>query len=292
MMKYKVFFFKRMIWIGGFLILSACSRNEIEFIDSDTNAEIRQGLVDIEFKVDDATSTTKSLSNFGSGRYVTVMAYFHGSNPATPPVQTKQYTSSPGGKLIPITSNMRLITGNYDFYAVSTTSLSNRTPLFIQNISQSLTNGTDYLWAKTENMNIIGNTKTIPISFHHECSEIVINLTETFFTFIHFIDDAYIMVPAGKATMNLDNGNINITTSSATQKLPMQISDNNCRIILFPYKEPLQLKVVFKIWVNLNWDYKLFSTEIPIPGYSLEPGIEYKYKAIIDDNIFDLKEDK
>ncbi|MEG1905485.1 MAG: hypothetical protein RR212_13905, partial [Bacteroidales bacterium] len=92
--------------------------------------------------------------------------------------------------------------------------------------------------------------------------------------------------------MNLDNGNINIAPSSATQKLPMKISDNICQIILLPYKEPLQLKVVFKIWVNLDWDYKLYSTEIPIPGYSLEPGLEYKYKAVIKDNLFDLKEDK
>lgn len=292
MMKYRIFFFKLMITISGLLFFAGCSQNEIEFIDPDTNDELRQDVIDIEFEVNDAINATKSLSKFGAGRYVTVMAYFHGSDPSQPPVQTKYYKSNPSGKLIPVTTNMRLTTGNYDIYAVSTNSLSNNTPQFFQNISQPLKNGIDYLWAKTENIRISKNNKKVPIYFHHECSEIVITITETFFTFIHFVDDAYIMVPAGKTTMNLDNGNINIAPSSATQKLPMKISDNICQIILLPYKEPLQLKVVFKIWVNLDWDYKLYSTEIPIPGYSLEPGLEYKYKAVIKDNLFDLKEDK
>lgn len=292
MMKYRISFFKLLIAISGLLFFSACSQNEIEFIDPDANGEIQQGGIDIEFEVNDAISATKSLYKFGSGRYVTIMAYFHGSDPSQPPVQTKYYKSNSTGKLIPVTTNMRLTTGNYDIYAISTNSLSNNTPLFFQNISQSLKNGIDYLWAKTENIHISGNNKKVPIYFHHKCSEIVITITETFFTFIHFIDDAYVMAPAGKATMNLDNGNINIATASTTQKLHMQISDNICQIILFPYKEPLQLKVVFKIWVNLDWDYKLYSAEIPIPGYSLESGLKYKYKAIIKDNLFDLQEDK
>ena len=271
------------------VIGSSCSENRIELTDTLVDS-VNQGEGEIvDFEIKDTLSDTKSITVFGPGRYVTIYAFLHGASTDTPPIQTKYYKSNSAGRLIPIGSPMKLITGHYDFYAVSANTLANRTPSFTNGFSSALSNNTDYLWSKMNNRWIAPGNNKVPFAFRHTCAEIIIEVKETFFTFIHFIDVVQIAVPTGKGIMALSSGEIDIAPSLQKKLQPMKVKDNICEILLLPYSDELSLTVIFKLWVNLEWDYKLFSTRIPLPDNTLKPGRSYEYEAIIKDNIFDLK---
>ncbi|MEG1587453.1 MAG: fimbrillin family protein [Bacteroidales bacterium] len=270
------------------LMLFSCSQNEIELVDPKDGTTEQSGQNLVEFEMTDSTPETKLATPFGAKRYVTIYAYLHGSDVTSPPVQKRNYKSNPTGKLIPISAPMKLITGHYDFYAVSTNSLSDKTPLFTNGISAVLAQNTDYLWAKMNNISVHPGKISVPFAFLHECGEIIITVKETIFTFVHFIDGVYITVPGGDSRMTLANGEIGIAESLQKKLVSMNVTDNVCQIIMLPYKGELPLQVVFKLWINLHWEYKLYNTSIPLPGNELEAGKQYLYEAIVDESVFEL----
>ena len=70
------------------------------------------------------------------------------------------------------------MTGEYDFYAISTKQDS--IPVdFYNNIATGLSNGIDYLWASVKNQIIDSNGTTVPITFQHIASQIVIYVANT-----------------------------------------------------------------------------------------------------------------
>lgn len=271
------------------VIGSSCTENRIEITDPlENSANQREGET-VDFEIGDSLSDSKSITIFGPGRYVTIYAYLHGASTTTPPIQTQYYKSNSSGRLVPIGSPMKLITGHYDFYAVSANTLANRTPSFTNGLSSALSNNTDYLWAKMNNITVYRGKNKVSFAFRHVCSEIIIEVKETLFTIVHFIDDVRIAVPNGKGIMNLSSGQIRVIPSFQKKLQAMTVTDNICQIVLLPYKDELPLQVIFKLWVNFHWEYKLYSTRIPLPNNTLRPGRAYKYEAIVDDEIFDLQ---
>ncbi|MGL4292259.1 MAG: fimbrillin family protein [Bacteroidales bacterium] len=268
--------------------LSSCGENINESISLEESENLSKGFSDVEFEVADSI-LTKLTTPFGGGRYVTIYAYFHGDPVTNPPVITKYYKSNPKSKLIPVNSPMKLYTGKYDFYAVSTNSTINQTPSFKNGFSTSpLKNGVDYLWAKMENITVKPGKNVVPITFSHQCAQIILNIDESLLTFVFSIDGCTLTVPNDNNKMNLSDGFIN--TAQTLEKVPMsmKISGQTCKLIVLPYDGRIPIKVVLKLWVNLHWEDKLFTTNIPFIEGGLQPGRTYIYKLIIKDNIFDL----
>lgn len=202
---------------------------------------------------------------------------------------TRYYKSTSSSRLEPLSSPMKLFSGQYDFYAVSTNSLSNLTPDFINGLSATLKNGVDYLWAKMENISVKTEPVSVPFSFSHECAQIIIDVDETFFTFVHSIDGCTLSVPATSGHMNLETGEISMAQTLLKIPASMHINNDICSLIILPYDGRFPMTLTFRLWINLHWEDKTFVTEIPVNKTSIEGGRKYMYKVIVDDNVLDLK---
>lgn len=109
---------------------------------------------------------------------------------------------------------MYLPKGNYDFYAVSCNS-SVAVPTFTSGVSEVLSNGVDYIYAKVAGQSVGNNEQNVTLAFERKAVKIIINVAS---------GDG-VELTEWKGTAGANNDNATITPSDPSTTVKMALSD-------------------------------------------------------------------
>ena len=117
--------------------------------------------------------STRTLTPFPQYCKAQIFAFSSDGNQQS--IISPVYRSQEAGTLSPTNTPMTLIDGEYDFYAISVKEDS-LPPSFKDNVASDLYNNKDYLWCVVSNQTIDQNAITIPITFNHVATQIIVNI--------------------------------------------------------------------------------------------------------------------
>ena len=233
--------------------------------------------------------TTRTLTPFP--QYCEAQIFAFSSGGAQQSAASPVFRSSEAGTLSPVNIPMRLMTGEYDFYAISTKQDS--IPVdFYNNIATGLSNGIDYLWASVKNQIIDSNGTTVPITFQHVASQIVIYVANTDsvdpMTSIQSAryNEPYI---TDDISWNLLTGEITTCTEISSTQIAMDIvNDTTISAIMVPVDD--DKKTISCVIVIVQNSGRVQSCAINLPNITngYQAGHCYEYLMYFDADSLEL----
>ena len=264
--------------LGLMMLLFACVDNK--FIIDDyrriPNSKATKNVVYFLPRIE-SKFATRTLSPFPAYCKVKIFAFnAYGTQRS---ISSPVYRSLEPGTLSPSQTPMTLINGTYDFYAVSLKEDS-LPPTFTDNIAIGLENNKDYLWCGISDQMIDQNGTTIPITFNHVATQIVVNIVnQDTLNPVTSIHDAWVTNPqiTNDVTWDLTTGVISpADTLSSTGGL-MQINGLTTSYIMVPIvmkngKLPYLAVVTLQEGETMSCN-----VDIPFPEAGYLSGRSYNY---------------
>lgn len=282
------------------LLLGACSKNNIniDIIDpygegnngssgddnNDSNPAKDNALITFSAAVE-GRNITRSMSPMNSGLQSWLSAYQSGTTSIITgaPIAEGNYVTSSPGMLTGIRGyKMYLSNGIYNFYAVSCNATS-PTPTFTNGVSVPLSNGVDYLWWHALQQDITTSQISIPITYQHVATQVVISVVGGENIILNKIVSATITPPKPGAIMDLSTGIIS-SEISYTNAVAMGITDFTLQYIMLPVKSSSPMTVRLELMVNGENFSRTYITPLTPPNNALAAGNSYLFRAVINEN--------
>lgn len=219
-----------------------------------------------------------------AGTQANILVFEKGADVAAAPMVvegTAAYTADASGNLTG--SPMVLDTRGYDFYSVSENTASAPVLAFSQG-KAPVTNGTDYLWAKTSK-NITVSDSQVLLTYTHSMVKITVDVVpgegsgitlapgKTKVTFTPSSDQG--------AVLDLANGTIEPSSALAGQ-LPMSMDGHRGGYIMVPLAEGNKLDFVLSLEASLSGGAGVpatYTSQVTAPPGGFPGGKEYRYTA-------------
>lgn len=271
------------------LVASGCAKNEIyiKVPGSDTDSgsgSSDASLVTFHASVE-STNLVRSLSPMRKNVETNVFA-FNGTAPdaaGTPVAQGLYLTSNPGVMIGQNGYRMQLVSGVYNFYAVSA-NITLRPPKFSNGVSEPLFNGFDYLWWNALQQDVASEQTSIPVVFLHSATQVTFDVSAGTGVTIDQLALAHLKASVDGASMDLTTGTIPPATSFQTNISKMGIRGNYTQYTMLPVKTDDPLWVSFDIIINGESTARTFEVEVPLPDGELKAGNSYLFSAVIQAN--------
>lgn len=203
-----------------FLLLSAAGCTSDELQDKPITNEKGEYAVNFNGNMD-LTLTKATSTEVAQGVKATISAYASGDNVTSKTaIVSKGYTvGDTPGTFVGDTEGsgpfvMYLPKGDYDFYAVSCNS-SAAVPTFTSGVSEVLSNGVDYIYAKPTPATTVPTTTNVTLAFERKAVKIIINVAS---------GDG-VELTEWKGTAGANNDNATITPSDPSTTVKMALSD-------------------------------------------------------------------
>lgn len=203
-----------------FLLLSAAGCTSDELQDKPITNEKGEYAVNFNGNMD-LTLTKATSTEVAQGVKATISAYASGDNVTSKTaIVSKGYTvGDTPGTFVGDTEGsgpfvMYLPKGDYDFYAVSCNS-SVAVPRFTSGVSEVLSNGVDYIYAKVAGQSVGNNEQNVTLAFERKAVKIIINVAS---------GDG-VELTEWKGTAGANNDNATITPSDPSTTVKMALSD-------------------------------------------------------------------
>lgn len=282
------------------LLLGACSKNNIniDIIDpygkddsgsSDDNNNSGNPAKDnalITFSASvEGRNMTRSMSPMGRGLQSWLSAYESGTIDiitGSPAAEGDYVTSSPGVLTGSRGYKMYLPNNIYNFYAVSCNSTA-PVPIFTNGESGPLSNGVDYLWWNALYQDVTSSQVSIPITYQHVATQVVVAVTGGESITLNKILSATITPPRSGATMDLSTGLIN-SAVRYTNAVAMGITGFTIQYIMLPVKSSSPMTLTLELLVNDESSSRVYTTPLTPPNSILAAGDSYLFRAVIDEN--------
>lgn len=276
--------------------LSSCVKNYYYECDGNSDSTTNGGtttgksyMVKFSALVNKVKSTTRTTSAtpLQQDRYVTVYT-FQGQGDE---IAETSYKTLQSGVLSPVSGDLSLPIGTYDFYSLSIGNQSTYPPTVTNmdtGIVHSLSNGLDYLTCVMESEAISGPT-TIDLTFNHVASQVmVIVVSGSSTTTVDSIYSATISQPtisSSSPVLDLFTGEMTSATALSSTPISMAITDSLCQQILLPLKYSGNLTMNFQAYVNGASSPMNYSVGIPLVNSELASGSSYEYKVVISEDV-------
>ncbi|MGL5785738.1 MAG: fimbrillin family protein [Bacteroidales bacterium] len=239
----------------------------------------------VQFTAGIESQKTKGVYAFPKSRYATIMAYTAGTVPAVAPLSSMPYIANSPGTLTSVSGiPMYLPNGSYDFYSVATNQKSNSNPAFTSGASEPLKNGIDYLYWNAKAQTVVPPQLSVPITYEHECTQIVVKLVSGKGITIDSLSAATITPSAPGATMSLATGVITPATSLSSAPVAMGVSALVAQYTMLPVNSTTQAKATFTIFINGETASRNYQVSFALPSTGWTAGNSYVYQATVDAN--------
>lgn len=234
----------------------------------------------------DEEAVRSSTTPLQQNRYAVIYSFIYQGDY----ISTTDYVTQQAGILTPVSGkSLTLINGKYEFYGLSIGNKSVYPPAVTDlstGIVSGLSNGVDYLTTQSLPNTISGNT-TIPLTFSHACTQIMVEVVSANATTITIdsIGSAQISQPTtNNNILSLFTGRISPSSSIQTSLTSMYISGDTCHQILLPltYSSPLTMK--FSAYINGETSARNYTASIPLPNNNLAAGSSYLYEIEITES--------
>lgn len=256
------------------------------------------------------TQTKASPENVATGVKATISAYTKDDNvTSATAIVSKGYTvGETAGTFVGDVEGssafvMYLPKGDYDFYAVSCNSTAT-VPTFSSGVSDVLSNGVDYIYAKTANQSVGNDDKAITLAFERKAVKIIINiasgdgveLTDWQSAAAGDNDNATITAPDPSTTvkMALTDGTITPATSLTTAvnmtTAAVSAKAATATYIMLPLGSGQNPTVTLKVKVKIGdraVESKTYSATLTAPASTsnaFTSGNQYTYTATLKAN--------
>lgn len=296
----KIYFMKAAAWVMltcTILFFTGCSKNSIIINIGEDGTE--------EGQPDDGTTTgsseqktlitfhasiesrnmTRSLSPMREGITSAIYAYKSPVTSLETPFAQGLYTTATIGVLTGLQGyKMYLPNGVYYFYAISNN--SSATPAsFINERSEPLVNGVDYLWASNKLQDVTSTQVSMPILFQHSATQVVFNISAGSGIKLDKLVSATITPTHPGATMDIITGKITPSTAAAyTEPVSMGINGFIAQYIMLPLKSDAPMSLSLQILADGETTPRTYTVDVPIPNGQLLGGDSYVFSAVIDGN--------
>lgn len=260
--------------------LFGCTKNEYIIDDNRTNNSKSKNLVYFVSRMEN--NFTRVLTPFPQYCKAQIFAFTSGGDEQS--VTSPIYRSASAGTLTPTNKPMILTDGEYNFYAVSSKEDS-LPPTFINNYAVNLQNGKDYLWCSIKNQIIDKNGTTVPITFNHVATQLIVNIEnkDNINPLSEILDAAYSApIIDENVKWNLLTGIISPATSISTNPFNLSIKGLKTSTIMVPLYAPTDSIGYYVAVKQENGDLQLCSTLIPIPEEGYQAGHSYEYVMYFD----------
>lgn len=280
------------------LLLGACSKNNIyvDVIEPDAQNNNSSGsdngnpnkdntLITFSASVE-GRNISRAMSPMSKGLQSWLAAYQSSATNIinSAPVAEGDYTTSSPGILTGIQGYKMYLSNNiYDFYAVSCNSTA-PAPIFRNGISAPLSNGVDYLWWHALHQDVTSSQVSIPITYQHAATQVVIAIAGGENITLNKIISATITPPKPGAFMDLSTGLISSETSY-DKATSMGINDFTLQYIMLPVKSSDPMTLTLEILVNGENTPRTYVSSITPPNSLLSAGNSYLFRAIINENV-------
>ncbi len=209
-----------------------------------------------------------------------VFDYYGTQSSITSPV----YRSLEPGTLSPSQGQLTLINGTYNFYAVSLKEDS-LPPKFTNNVATELYNNKDYLWCGVTDQMISHSGTTIPITFNHVATQIVVNVVNKDTTNpAAKVLSATISGPETTSgiTWNLTTGVISPATSLASTGAAIQVDGMATSYIMLPVAVENGKLSYLAVVQQSQGQVVSCNVDIPFPEGGYLAGHSYQYDMYFD----------
>ena len=262
-------------------IVISCTDNRYTIIDL-RNSNPSSDYIVYFFPRIESNFISRTLTDFP--QYCKAQIFVFNSNDTTTAIMSPLYRSQSAGTLTAVSEPVVVTSGNYNFYAVSLKEDS--VPItFTSNIATGLKNGIDYLWYAATNQEIDQNGTTIPITFNHMASQLIVNIVNQDranpIVSILYSDFSPPM-PDDNVTWNLLTGEITPATVLDTVLMNMTVNEFKTSAIIVPYTAENDSLAYFAMVEQQNGNYELCQLYIPLPEGGLKSGHSYEYLIYFD----------
>lgn len=281
------------MFVSATLLLGGCSKNSIniylgdEGLDSGQtagggNSNGSKTLVTFHASIE-SRNMTRSLSPMRKGLTSRIFAF---KNPVTSledPSAEGIYVTSSIGILTGVQDyKMYLPNGIYYFFAVSNN--TSTTPVdFVNDRSEPLSNGVDYLWASNKAQDVTTSQVTMPILFEHVATQVVFNISAGAGLKLDKLVSATITPSQPGATMDLITGTIPFA-SAYDAPIVMGVNAFTAQYIMLPLRHTQPMSLVLQILADGETTPRTYTTDVPLPDSQLVGGNSYVFSAVIDGN--------
>ncbi len=261
------------------LLLAGCVDNKLYLDDTRGSGQKGEFLVYFYPRMESNFVITKTLSPFPKNCKAQIFAFSSGGNQQS--VASPVYRSLSAGTLSPTQSPMMLVRGEYNFYAVSTRNDS-LPPTFSDNVATNLRNGLDYLWCGITDQTIDANGTTLPITFTHSATQLVVEIkNEDEATPMTALVSARCQKPQSgdSVAWRLSTGVITPSGSISDSLDSMKCSGFTASCIMLPVAAGVD-SLIFEAVVSQSGQQSLCTVGIPVPSAGLQGGHSYEFEMI------------
>lgn len=283
------------------LLLGSCSKNNI-YIDVITpdgtdnnggsgnndndngNPAQERTLVTFSASIE-GRNLTRAMSPMGRGLQSWLAAYKANTRDTIngAPVEEGDYVTSSPGVLSGVQGyKMYLSNSVYSFYAVSSNN-KNPAPVFTKGISEPLSNGVDYLWWTALHQDVTSSQISIPITFQHAATQVVVTINGGENITLNKIISATITPTKPGSIMDLSTGIISSGTGFDSPTA-MGINDFTIQYIMLPLKSSDPMTLTMELLVNGENTARTYTTTITPPNNNLAGGNSYLFRAVVNEN--------
>lgn len=279
------------------LLMGACSKNNVyvDVIDpsgsnggssdeDNNNGNSQKALVNFSASIE-GRNVTRAMSPMRKGLQSWLAVYRSGATDLITgaPIAEGDYISSTVGMLSGIGGYKMYLSNNiYNFYAVSSNS-SDPAPTFNNGVSEPLANGVDYLWWNALHQDVTTSQLSIPITYLHVATQVVIVITAGTNITLDKVVSATITPTQPGATMDLSTGIIPSATGF-DKATDMGINEFTLQYIMLPVKTSAPMTLNLQLMVNGESNARTYTTSIVPPNNILAAGDSYLFKAVITEN--------
>ena len=178
---------------------------------------------------------------------------------------------------------MYLPNGVYYFYAISNNS-STASAKFVNERSEPLNNGVDYLWASNKLQDVTSTQVSMPILFQHCATQIVFNISAGSGIKLDKLVSASITPATPGATMDMITGEITPSTTYSTETANMGINGFTAQYIMLPLKTNTAMPLTLQILADGENTPRTYNVNALLPNGELAGGDSYVFSAVIDGN--------
>lgn len=294
----KIYFMKATAWvmlICTTLFFNGCSKDSIVINIGESGTEENQSgdgtttekpdqktLVTFHASIE-SRNLTRSLSPMRKDITSAVYAFKSPVTSLETPTAQGLYTTTTIGVLTGLQDyKMYLPNGVYYFYAISDNS-SATPPRFINQRSEALENGIDYLWASNKLQDVTSTQVSMPILFEHSATQVVFKISAGDGIKLDKLVAATITPSLPGTTMDIITGKITSSTSY-TQPANMGINGFITQYIMLPLKTDIPMSLTLQLLADSENTPRTYNVDVPLPDGELQGGNSYVFSAVIDGN--------
>lgn len=232
----------------------------------------------------ESRNMTRSLSPMRKGITSSIYAYKSPITSLETPSAEGVYTTATVGILTGVEGyKMYLPNGIYYFYAISNN--SSVTPAkFINERSEPLSNGIDYLWASNKLQDVTSTQVSMPILFQHSATQVVFKISAGSGIKLDKLVSATITPTNPGATMDMITGEITSSTTYSTGTVNMGVNGFTAQYIMLPLKTSAAMPLTLQVLADGENTPRTYNVNVPLPDGELSGGNSYVFSAVIDGN--------